>query len=60
MKCRDPKPKHSFCWECSLQLYGKRWHDVVVCDGAQRIVHGGCAKEMLRSGRATRPEEVKP
>lgn len=36
------RPKYLFCWVCSRKLHG-RAHQVVIIDGAERIVHKQCA-----------------
>nr|HEX4316244.1 hypothetical protein [Kofleriaceae bacterium] len=49
------RPKYIFCWWCSKQLWGKRFHWTMRETGANEnasavLVHRSCGEEMEREG----------
>jgi hypothetical protein len=44
-KAKGPPPKTRFCWECSRQLYGRQFSEVLGADGNKHAVHKSCAKD---------------
>jgi hypothetical protein len=44
-KATGPKPVTRFCWECSRQLYGRQFAEVVGPDGNKHAVHKSCATD---------------
>jgi len=39
------KPRINFCWQCGQKLY-HNYHEIIVVDGYEKIVHKTCAKKL--------------